>query len=254
MLAHKKLIDDYISWLKNHMSVDQVDDYVEITTPFLDRYNDSIQFYVKLTNDGEYFITDGGETIGDLIFSGIDITDRRLDIINSIINRYGIKMSPDYELYVNATSMNYPMKKHFLIQAILSINDMFMLTKSNIVNLFYEEVEKFLLDNNINNVPSVSFVGKSGFTHNFDFVIARTKNKPERLIKVVNKANKDSTTSILFSWSDISSTRKPNTVLYVFLNDIDNKISPDIYQAFNEYNITPVPWSQREQYKEQLIA
>jgi hypothetical protein len=37
------------------------DQYVEITTPYLDRHNDYTQIYVRRDN-GAFMLTDGGET------------------------------------------------------------------------------------------------------------------------------------------------------------------------------------------------
>jgi hypothetical protein len=41
------LIDKYLAWLKDKTSLRQIDDWVEITTPYLDRHNDYLQIYAK---------------------------------------------------------------------------------------------------------------------------------------------------------------------------------------------------------------
>ena len=65
----RALLDDYATWLRDKTSLRQVSDWVEITTPYLDRHNDYIQIYAKRT-DGGLVLTDDGYTIDDLEQSG----------------------------------------------------------------------------------------------------------------------------------------------------------------------------------------
>ncbi len=70
------LLDQYIAWLKDKTVLRQVKDWVEITTPYLDRRNDYLQIYAKREN-GAYLLTDGGETIEDLRLSGCNLDSPR---------------------------------------------------------------------------------------------------------------------------------------------------------------------------------
>jgi len=147
MIEINKMINDYITWLKSNITYEILDEYVKIVTPFLNRHNDSIQIYVKKIDNNNYLLTDGGETISDLSLSGIDITKNREKIITQILNRYGAQLSDDNEITIIANKDNFPFKKHFLVQAILSVNDLFMTSRTNVLNLFTEEVELFLKEN-----------------------------------------------------------------------------------------------------------
>jgi len=42
------LLDKYLQWLKDKTVLRQVNDWVEITTPYLDRHNDYLQMYARL--------------------------------------------------------------------------------------------------------------------------------------------------------------------------------------------------------------
>src|SRR5699024_805606 len=101
-----------------------------------------------------------------------------------------------------------------LLQAMLSINDMFMITNQNVISLFLEDVENFLTKNEIRYTENISFAGKSGFNHNFDFVIPHFKKQPERIIKAINNPTRDNSQSLLFAWDDTLVTRKSDAVLY----------------------------------------
>lgn len=67
----KKMVNDYTNWLKDGMSFREIDRYVEITTPFLDRHNDHIQLYLS-KEKSSYILTDDGYTINDLSISGCE--------------------------------------------------------------------------------------------------------------------------------------------------------------------------------------
>ena len=43
----QRLMDAYHAWLKDKTDLRQVDDWIEITTPYLDRHNDCLQIYAK---------------------------------------------------------------------------------------------------------------------------------------------------------------------------------------------------------------
>jgi hypothetical protein len=254
MIEINKMINDYITWLKSNITYEILDGYVEIVTPFLDRHNDSIQIYVKKIDNNNYLLTDGGETISDLSLSGIDITKNREKIITQILNRYGSQLSDDNEITIIANEDNFPFKKHFLIQAILSVNDLFMTSRTNVLNLFTEEVELFLKENKVQYNSNISLVGKSGFTHNFDFSIGVTEKKPERFIKAINNPNRENTTSTIFSWNDILAVRTSKSKLLVLLNDSEIKINNEIINAYQQYEILPIPWSKKYNYLEELTA
>ena len=66
------LIDNYYAWLKDQTVLHQIDQWVEITTPYLDRHNDYLQIYVKESNGG-FVLTDDGYTIEDLAQSGCNL-------------------------------------------------------------------------------------------------------------------------------------------------------------------------------------
>lgn len=46
----KTLIDQYVAWLGSKITLRQVADWIEITTPYLDRNNDYLQIYARRQN------------------------------------------------------------------------------------------------------------------------------------------------------------------------------------------------------------
>lgn len=244
----QQVINDYLKWIKDNTIIKTIEEgkLCSISTPFLDRHNDHLDIYL-MRNNGNFKITDNGYTIADLRMSGFEInTPKRESILKTALNGFGVKINGNDELYVEANSSNLGQKKHYLLQAILSVNDMFNLAQETIYSLFKEDVELFFRSNGIVFSKDLKLTGKSGFDHNIDFLIPETKNRPERLIKTVNTPKKDSILSSIMAFADINQTRETATKNYVIYNDIEKEVSKDIISALDNYGVGNIPWSKKE--------
>ncbi|MFO7370808.1 MAG: DUF1828 domain-containing protein [Bacteroidales bacterium] len=166
------LIEQYTAWLKDKTVLRQVEnvDWVEITTPYLDRHNDYLQLYAKRMN-GRYVLTDDGYVIDDLVQSGCKLdTPKREALLKMTLAGFGVQLNSN-RLEVQASPENFARRKHDLIQAMLAVNDMFYLSVPMVASLFFEDVVAWLDANDIRYTPGVKFTGRSGYGHLFDFVI-----------------------------------------------------------------------------------
>ena len=248
-----ELKEKYISWLEDEITVNKIGEYIEVTSPFLDRYNDYLQVYAKLENDKEILLTDDSYIINNLEMSGIDMkSSRRKQLLQSFLNKYNVKLE-DSALVAKSSIEDFPQKILFLMQAMLNVDDMFMLSQNKVASLFLEDVKNFLDQKDIFYTRDVNFIGKSGFLYNYEYLIQRTKDKPERLCKVINNPNKQNFQSTMFMWNDTKETRDNNSQLIVFLND-ENKIDTSIIDGFKNYNVDAILWSEREKHLNKLIA
>ena len=67
------LLEKYTQWLKDKTIAKQIcADWVEITTPYIDRHNDCLQIYARKEGAG-YMLTDDGYTMSDLVSSGCQL-------------------------------------------------------------------------------------------------------------------------------------------------------------------------------------
>jgi hypothetical protein len=247
------LVNAYIEWLRQKITVENIEGVCEITTPFIDRHNDCLQIYVKKSNGG-FILTDDGYIISDLRLSGCDFdTEKRRHILNSILNGFGVHLIDD-ALVVEARPDNFPQKKHNLIQAMLSINDLFAMAAPMVVSLFREDVERYLRMHKIRFTPSVKFTGKSGLDHSFDFVIPASQEKPERILRTISSPNRQSISLLIFSWTEIAEVRAPVSTAYGVLNDTDKVVPSDLINALEQYRIRPIQWSRREEYVKELAS
>lgn len=250
--------DLYLKWLKENLKSTvmntELGQFTQISTPFLDRHNDHLQIYVK--QDGyDYLITDSGYIINDLEMCGCDVmsSPKRRDALFMILSGFGVKLDGE-QICVKANQMNFAQKKHAMLQAMLSVNDMFFLSRSQVTNVFLEDVQIFFDSNNISYVPNAQFHGASGLSHTFEFTIPATKAKPERFIKTINDVSRDKVDSTLFSWGDIRELRRPGAQLYVILNDSDRRIRADLINALAVYGASPVLWTKKNDYIGEFAA
>jgi hypothetical protein len=251
----ERLLNDYRTWLKDKTTLREVNSsWVEITTPYLDRHNDALQIYARQEN-GSYVLTDDRYTIHDLETSGCSLnTEKRQDLLKMTLNGFGVKLN-DEALEVHATSENFPLRKHNLIQAMLAVNDLFYLAKPIVESLFYEDVIAWLEANEIRYTPKLKFTGTSDYDHLFDFVIPKSgKRQPERIVQAINRPTRDTAESFILAWLDTREVRPPDSRAYAVLNDVEQPVSGGVIDAFRNYRIQPVPWSHRAEVVTELAA
>ena len=250
----QNLLDEYLTWLKDKTKLRQLkEDWVEITTPYLDRHNDYLQIYAK-RNNGGFLLTDYGYTIEDLKMSGCELeSKKRRDLLNTTLNGFGIKLDGT-SLVVNASPENFSLRKHNLVQSILAVNDLFYLATPIVTSLFLEDVTNWLDFNDIRYTPKIKFTGKSGYDHLFDFVIPASKKQPERILQAINQPKRETAQAVAFSWIDTKEVRPPYSQAYAILNDSEHSPSGSVIDALKNYDVLPILWSRREEYKQDLAA
>ena len=253
MNATADLVARYYDWLKAKTAWRDINGWTEITTPYLDRHNDYIQIYLRQV-DQEYVLTDDSYTIADLIQSGCVLdTPRRKALLQTTLNGFGVRLA-EGALEVNATQETFALRKHSLLQAILAVNDLFYVARSNVESFFFEDVALWLDSADIRYTPKVSFIGHSRYTHQFDFAIPKSRGQPERILRVINNPNKDNAQNTAFAWFDTKESRPPSSVAYAVLNDREHSVSDAVGEALTSYEINPLPWSKRDEFRERLAA
>lgn len=249
----QRLLDAYHAWLRDKTVLRQVDSWVEITTPYLDRHNDYIQIYARRQN-GSFVLTDDGYIIDDLEQSGCKLESRkRQDLLRMTLNGFGVHLEGN-ALQVHASPDNFALRKHNLVQAMLAVNDMFFLAVPMVASLFYEDVVAWLDVHDVRYTPKVKFTGKTGYDHLFDFVIPKSRRQPERIIQAINRPSRDTAQAVVLSWIDTKEVRPPDSRAYALLNDAEQPVSSAVLDALKSYDVRPVPWSQREDVREELAA
>ena len=249
----QRLIDEYHVWLKDRTVLRQIDQWIEITTPYLDRHNDYLQIYAKKANGG-FLLTDDGYTIDDLEQSGCKLeSQKRQELLRMTLNGFGVQLD-SRALQVHASTDNFALRKHNLVQAMLAVNDMFYLAVPMVASLFYEDVVTWLDFHDVRYTPKVKFTGKTGYDHLFDFVIPKSRRQPERIVQTINRPSRETAQAVVLSWIDTKEVRSSDSRAYVLLNDSEQAASQAVIDALKSYEVQPVPWSERESVREELAA
>jgi hypothetical protein len=247
------LLESYFGWLRDNTSLRQVADWVEITTPYLDRHNDHVQIYARREN-GSYVLTDDGFTLEDLQQSGCSLdSPKRQHMLRSTLNGFGVQANGE-ALEVRASPATFAIRKHNLVQAMLAVNDLFFLASPFIGNLFLEDVEQWLDLCEIRYTPRVKFAGKTGFDYIFHFVVPKSRRQPERLVQAINRPNKEAAKQFVLAYFDTREARPVQSSAYAFLNDAEQSVSTEVSEAFQAYDVRPVLWSRRDEVREVLAA
>lgn len=242
-------MDEYFAWLKEKYKYKQLDNSIEITTPFKNHINDHIRIYVDELEANKLRLSDDGQTINELNMMGIDITSKtRQKIIKDTLNQFNLKF--ENEEIVTDVNSSFAQSKHNIVQGILKIYDLSFTTKVNSTNIFYEEVYEFLFENDIGGTDKVKVSGSSGINYTIDYIIPPRKNKPEVMINFANKLDFNKITTDSFAYRDLIHNR-PNRnnlepKMYIVANDENYKIPDKVFQAANHENIDILSWSNRD--------
>ena len=169
------------------------------------------------------------------------------------LNGFGVKRNQE-KLQVTATADTFPLKKHSLIQAMLAINDLFYLAEPFVKSLFYEDVVLWLDETEVRYTPKVKFTGTSGYDDLFDFVIPKSRQAPERILRAITRPSRSTAETFIHAWSDTREIRSPDSQAFAILNDREQQIPSEVPEALDAYKIMPVYWSRRNQVRERLVA
>jgi hypothetical protein len=243
----QQIIDSYLDWLRIGLSAEQLENACELTTPFLDRHNDHLQIYA-IKENGKIVLSDDGYILSDLRSSGLDYTTpKRKQILESILNGLGIK-TDNRQLFVEASTRNLGQRLHSLIQAMISVNDMFVMAQPRVATFFWEDVRDWLDENDVRYSPRVKITGRTGFDHGIDFLIPKSRTRPERIIQAINAPTRNNISSYIFTLEDTRESRGDHSEAYAILNDQDREVGGDIVEALEAYEIKPTLWTNRNEY------
>lgn len=239
------LIAAYLRWLKDGLRISEVEGSCRIATPFVDRHNDEIEIFVEKHN-GNLLLTDDGYTLSDLASSGMAFTtEKRKAHLTAILNGFGVRLEIN-ELQVHASPQDFPQKKHNLVQAMLAVNDMFVMAEEHVLSLFKEDVAAFLESSRIPVFPDFKLSGRSGFDHKFDFGLPKTQRKPQRVVQAINHLTKDQALSFAFAVGDVRLLRAEPLQAFTFLNDVEHPPNDENLAAIKAYDVEPLFWSRRQ--------
>jgi hypothetical protein len=255
----ENMVAGFVNWWKDSIGISQEGEAVRIVCPMLDRHNDHMSIYIA-EDDGGMILSDIGATIDDLTISGYDVSssEKRMAKLEQVLSCYGLEHEGN-EIYKKADRSTLFQAMNFMMQGMAAVDDLHYLAKENVRNLFVEDLQEWITENDITNVANISIQGKSGFVSHFDFVIPKTKKAPERLLKAVSSPTKSSISNALFGFGDIKDAR-PDANCYIVANLVNsdgtiNDQDESLKTACMNYGAYMIPWvGNADEYKEMLCA
>lgn len=245
-------VDQYHRWLKSktHILPEEQDEWALISTPFLGLFNDTLEIYAKRNGDGQIILSDDGKSLRDLDLVGVSISrsPARREMVENLLVGYGVTMQRG-EIVAKATDSNFPQKKHDLLQAMLELNDFYVLSKPAVSRVFKDDVREYLDEQKVVYTPQFISRGAAGIEFVFDFHIAYREQ--EIIIRAFNGMNRVYLSSFLFAWKDVKKHREQLTrkrvVGLAVVNDEDKPIPEEFIHALRKEETDHMLWSVRRE-------
>ena len=73
-------------------------------------------------------------------------------------------------------------------------------------------------------------------------------------LKPRHRPSRDAAQAIAFSWIDTKEVRSPDCRAYVLVNDTEKPVPENVLEAVRSYDVHPIPWSARDEAREELAA
>ncbi len=249
----EKWLDNYALWLRKQYRVTHMDDRSdEISTPFVNTINDNIRFYVSELSNNRIKLDDDGETITNLSLMGIDMkSSQRQILLKSILKQFSVD-NLDGILSVSGTPLDFPEMKQRLVSAILRVDDINIFKRQDINRLFFEELYKYLDENNFRGLPDYPVLGQTGNNYTFNYVIPadHKNNRPQRLIDFQNNINFDQIAVAAYKYGDIQKIAPQAMSFSVIYNDTEKTPSKKIENVAKDSGIELYEWSNKHRLAE----
>jgi hypothetical protein len=206
---------------------------------------------------GEWVLHDNGNTLDNISCLGVKIEDseRRRALIQRATAGCAVRFE-NGRLETTATHANLPQRLHFLLTAIIRLNDLWMSSVPHRWTDFFEMVAEFLDQQGVLYTANVSIPGKT-VEHSIDFVIPLPRRK-ERLVKLIGDPKPQTAKVISFSWMELQEAR-PEADRVVVLNDVRapdplaqeeeeefRKVSEQTVAILHGYSTATYRWSERD--------
>lgn len=166
---------------------------------------------------GELLLHDNGVTVENLLCQGLNLgAERRQALMAHACAGCGVRQN-DNRLEITASMANFPQRLHFLVSAILRVNDLWLTASPHAMTDFFALVAEFLDQQSVLYTANVSVPGRT-VEHPMDFIIPLPR-QAERLVRLVASPRPQTAKLISFTWLDIGESR-PKAEKVVLVNDV----------------------------------
>lgn len=227
-----------------------------VVSPFLDSRNDAICYCVEACPDGQFVVHDNGAAMTDLEMSGCEVSQgKRKEILQRILARNSVSLDDNRRLSVQVKAEHLAKAQARLIKCMQDMTGLALLTRSNVAQVFSNDVEKWFKEQNVTYKTNVSVKG-TGFSHEFDFLVqTRECNSYCQIIRHFDKSVAKSlalTSSDLQSMLQIESEAHRDSRLLALVDDRKTVLSDRKLELIERMGFIPVGFSSKDDLRQKL--
>jgi len=250
-------VEAFLKTLRDSFDMLPSDQGCIIVSPFLRSDNECIEIELMAQPNGEIKITDNCETTDYLFVNGLNVSrskelQRR---VRHISRRFGVELSGD-EVVKVVTANELGHAVYSVISAVQEISYLIYKKLRRPPPTFDEEVEKFLISNNVAYDPEFRLRGRSR-EHTFRFHI---NEQHQMLLEPVTATSSHAALvkaeRLAFRWVDVREIY-PTYRKVAVIDDIEVKAQFWIDHPLNilhQYSDRVIRWSQKEELKDTLSS
>jgi len=225
-----------------------------VTFPIERSDGDAITVWVVERRNGNYKITDEGETYGMLYLSNINLDqERRKNRVQTVQERYGLQEAKE-EISVVAHQDELGKRLLDVMQAIQSISHLTYTRRQYTQTDFRADVGSFLSDLGYHFDANPDVEGESE-THRVDYSIyaRETPTYLEALHAEDASSAKAMAQRTAYKWGDIKMKNQEVHQITV-IDDESGEFGHDAERILRTWSDELVPWSQKEQLSDAITA
>lgn len=233
-----------------------VDDYLEITTPFVYPDGDLVNVFIKILSDGKMVVSDYGETLRYLVDSDFDPTGttKRREQFSQTITYFGLEYQ-NGELFKTVERNEELFGTIFdLGQSAIRITDLLLTKRVNYIASFRDSVKTFLDENEIEYEPDYEVKAGNESIYQLDFAI-RTKRNELSLLSLVTTTSPANANAVVNRtvriWNDIRNNKSLHASYISLVDDSIPVWRPEMVKSL-EFVSKVYSWSHRELLSKEL--
>lgn len=249
-------ISSYLDRLRETFEIVPMDKGCLIVAPFLRSDNSYFEIELLQQPNGKILLTDNADTISYLFIQGLNIRRSRelRRLINNIAARFNVDIQKD-EIFKESDVESLDSSMESMINAMQDVSYLIYKKLKRGPVSFYDEVEKFLMSNEVRYDPQYQVSGRS-YTHKFRFHMNEDRRMLfEPLTATSHHVALVRAERLAFWWVDIREVH-PEYRKIALLDDIEKKESfwfGKPRDVLEEYSDKVVVWSNKQDVLETVL-
>lgn len=243
----------YIQWLtENHSFKDISDSFIELQTPFVDAFGDSISLLIQKITPTRFYVTDQGYTVWNIEAHGIDLSksnSRRKQLMHSIAKFENVEISDEKEICKSSNQSALNQTIHEVTQAVVKIANLALTNRKNSSAIFYDEVSNYFQENKktlFTFTKGMYMPGRNNILHKSDYTFF--VDEGPKYTKMYNTINKNTHDIILGIFTDTNDFRSENEGLFsIIYNGRDSSTNMELIEGLQKHSIEVVDFYNKEE-------